>query len=235
MISILPVEGLPEIREGDDLAALIAARAHLRDGDVVVLAQKVVSKAEGRLVPVDPDRRTEERARVAAAETARVVARRGDLVIVETKHGFVCAHAGVDASNVPSDRLALLPADPDASAAGLRAGLRIAAGADVAVIVADTFGRPWRVGQTNVALGVAGIEALRDHRGEKDAFGTDLEATLIAVADQLAGAAELVMGKAEGVPVAVVRGYAGPRGPGTGRDLIRPPEEDLFPEGRIEP
>jgi len=235
MISIIPIEGLAEIAEGDDLPALIAARASLEDGDVVVVAQKIVSKAEGRLVPVDPERRAEERARVVASETVRVVARRGDLVIVETKHGFVCAHAGVDASNVPPDRLALLPADPDASAAGLRAGLRAAAVADVAVIVADTFGRPWRVGQTNVALGVAGIEALRDHRGQVDTFGTNLEATLIAVADELAGAAELVMGKTDGVPAAVVRGYGGRRGDGTGRDLIRPPGEDLFPEGRIEP
>lgn len=233
-LEIFGVEGLPEIAEGDDLAALIAARADLRDGDVVVVAQKVVSKAEGRLVAIDPSDRDAERARVVAGETKRVVARRGDLVIVETMHGFVCAHAGVDGSNVAADRLALLPADPDASADRLRARLASISGHSLAVVVSDTFGRPWRVGQVNVALGVVGLRALRDERGGTDTYGNDLVATLIAVADEVASAAELVMGKTNGVPVAVVRGLAGSLGPGTGRDLIRPPEEDLFPHGIIE-
>jgi coenzyme F420-0:L-glutamate ligase/coenzyme F420-1:gamma-L-glutamate ligase len=229
-LEILPVTGMPEVVEGDDVGALIAEHGPIRDGDVVVVAQKIVSKAEGRLVPVDPARRAEERARLVAEESVRVLARRGDLAIVETRHGYVCAQAGVDASNVPPDRLALLPVDPDASAGRIRARLR-GAGVDVGVIVADTFGRPWRVGQTNVALGVAGIAPLRDHRGEKDAFGLELEATLIAVADELAAAAELVMGKSDGVPVAIVRGWEGARGHGSGRDLIRPADEDLFPTG----
>lgn len=229
-IEITPVRGLPEIAGGDDLAAMIAERAELRDGDVVVVSQKVVSKAEGRVVAVDPERRAEERARLAEKEAVRVVARRGDLVIVETHHGFVCAHAGVDGSNLPPDRLALLPEDPDASAERLRARLRELTGARVGVIVSDTFGRPWRVGQTDVAIGAAGISPVRDLRGERDAFGNPLVATVIAVADEIAGAAELVMGKSDGVPVAIVRGLD-VGGEGTARELIRPHDEDLFPRG----
>jgi coenzyme F420-0:L-glutamate ligase/coenzyme F420-1:gamma-L-glutamate ligase len=233
-LEIFGVPGMPEIVPGDDLAALIGARVALRDGDVVVLAQKVVSKAEGRTVRIDPARRDAERARVVEGQSARVIARRGDLVICVTEHGFVCAHAGVDGSNVAPDMLVLLPQDPDASAARVRAELRSVTGADVAVVVSDTFGRPWRVGQTNVALGVAGIAALRDERGRTDASGNPLVATLIAVADELAGAAELVMGKTDGVPVAIVRGFTGARGAGSGRDLIRPAEEDLFPTGLMD-
>ena len=233
-IEILPVEGLPEIQEGDDLAALICERADLSEHDVVVVAQKIVSKAEGRTVPIDPTRRDEERARVVAAETVRVVARRGDLVIVETAHGFVCAHAGVDGSNIAADRLVLLPIDPDASARAIRAGIRDRTGLTVAVIVADTFGRPWRIGQTNVALGVAGMEPITDLRGSHDAHGNDLVATQIAVADEIAGAAELAMGKTDGVPVAVVRGARYQAGPGSGKELIRPPAEDLFTTGVLE-
>lgn len=234
-IEIFGVTGLPEIAPDDDLAAMIAARAELRDGDVLVVAQKVVSKAEGRMVEVDPQRRDEERAAWVAKESVRVVARRGDLAIVETHHGFICAHAGIDASNVAPDRLALLPLDPDGSAARIRDGLRARAGVEVGVIVADTFGRPWRAGQTNIALGVAGIEAMRDHRGEKDSFGMPLIATVIAIADELAGAAELVMGKSDGVPVAIVRGAAVAMRPDAdGRDLIRAREEDLFPTGALE-
>jgi coenzyme F420-0:L-glutamate ligase/coenzyme F420-1:gamma-L-glutamate ligase len=225
-LEVIPVAGMPEVRERDDLAALIADHADLRDGDVLVVAQTIVSKAEGRLVPVDPRRRDAERARLVERESVRELARRGDLRIVETKHGFVCAHAGIDASNVPPDRLALLPEDPDASAAAIRAGLGKVA--NVGVIVSDTFGRPWRVGQTNVAIGVAGVRPLRDHRGEKDSYGAPLRSTLIALADELAGAAELVMGKSDGIPVAIVRGLEGAAGEGSARDLLRPPEEDLF-------
>jgi len=230
-LEILPVTDLPEVVEGDDLAALIAAHASLRDGDVVVVAQKIVSKAEGRLMPVDPSRRGEERARLVEQESVRLVAERGDTKIVETRHGFVCANAGIDASNVPPDRIALLPEDPDASAETIRGKLSAAAGVRVGVIVSDTFGRPWRMGQTNVAIGVAGLAPLRDHRGEKDSFAMPLEATVIAVADELAGAAELVMRKSDGVPVAIVRGYEDAGTPGSARELIRPAEEDLFRRG----
>lgn len=233
-IEIVGVEGLPEIRPGDDLGAMIAERAELRDGDIVVVAQKIISKAEGRLVAIDPSDREAERARVVTAETKRVVARRGDLVIVETHHGFVCAHAGVDGSNVAPDQLSLLPVDPDASAEHLRARLAQITSHALAVVVSDTFGRPWRIGQTNVALGIAGMRALRDERGRTDPHGNDLVATVIAVADEVAAAAELVMGKTDGVPVAVVRGLLGALGNGSGRELVRPPEDDLFPTGTIQ-
>ena len=230
-ILIIPVTGIGEIAEGDDLAEQICARAQLLDGDVVVVAQKIVSKAEGRLVAVDPAERERARRELVEQEAAEVIARRGDLVIARTKHGFVCAAAGVDASNVPSDRIALLPEDPDASAAAIRTGIEQRAGIKVAVIVADTFGRPWRRGQTNVALGVAGMTPIRDHRGTPDGFGHVLEATEIALADEVAGAAEMVMGKVDGVPVAIVRGLDGHLGAGRGTDLIRPIEEDLFRRG----
>jgi coenzyme F420-0:L-glutamate ligase/coenzyme F420-1:gamma-L-glutamate ligase len=233
-IEIIPVEGLPEIEPGADLATLVADRSSVRDGDVVVVTSKVISKAEGRLVEVDPDAREAARDAWVARETRRVVARRDDLVIAETAHGFVCANAGVDGSNVPPDRLALLPLDPDGSAERLRAGLK-GRGADVGVVVSDTFGRAWRVGQTNVAIGVAGLRPLRDHRGEKDVFGMLLEATIIATADEIAGAAELVMGKTEGVPVALVRGLPSEWfGSGTTRELIRPADEDLFRTGAVD-
>jgi coenzyme F420-0:L-glutamate ligase/coenzyme F420-1:gamma-L-glutamate ligase len=233
-IEVIPVAGLPEIEEGDDLASVISQHAEVRDGDVVVVAQKIVSKAEGRVIEIDPARSREERSKAVAQETARVVARRGDIVISQTRHGFVCANAGVDASNVPPDRLALLPLDPDGSAERLRAGLNSSLGARVGVVVSDTFGRAWRIGQTNVALGVAGIKAARDHRGEKDSFGMELEATIIAIADEIAGAAELVMGKSDGIPVAIVRGLEGAEGEGTARELIRPPDEDLFAVAGVE-
>jgi len=233
-IEVVPVTGLPEIVPGNDLASLIAEHASLRDGDVVVVAQKIVSKAEGRVVHIDPARRVEERARIVGEESARVLARRGDTVIAQTRHGFVCANAGVDASNMPPDQLALLPLDPDGSARALREALRARTGATVGVVISDTFGRPWRIGQTNVALGVAGIHAVRDHRGEKDVFGTELEATIIALADEIAGAAEIVMGKSEGIPVAIVRGLEGSSGEGTARELIRSAEEDFFPAGGVE-
>lgn len=233
-IEIIAVEGLPEIAPGADLAALIAERVRLRDGDVLVVTSKAASKAEGRLVEVDPADREAARREWAKRETRRVVARRGDLVIAETAHGFVCANAGVDGSNLPGDRLALLPADPDGSASRLRAAFG-ERGVDVAVVVSDTFGRPWRTGQANVAIGVAGLRPLRDHRGEKDAFGNPIEVTVIAVADEVAAAAELVMGKTDGVPAAIVRGLGGEAfGPGSARDLLRPTEQDLFRFGSVE-
>ncbi|MCV2488596.1 coenzyme F420-0:L-glutamate ligase [Geodermatophilus sp. YIM 151500] len=234
-VSVHPVPGLPEFGPGDDLAAAIAGAAPwLADGDVVVVTSKVVSKVEGRLVRVGPgEDREAARARAIAEETDRVVARRGPLQIVRTRHGWVVAAAGVDASNVASDALALLPVDADASARELRAGLCRLLGVDVAVVVSDTFGRAWREGLTDVAVGCAGIAALVDHRGAVDAHGNRLETTQTAVVDELAGAADLVKGKLAGVPVAVVRGFARSRrddGAGT-RPLVRDPAGDLFPYG----
>ena len=239
MISIAPVEGLPEIREGDDLAALIAERAELRDGDVLVVAQKAVSKAEGRVVrladvePSDEARslagsEDPRRLEVILREATRLVRTRPPLVIAETRHGFVCASAGVDSSNAPeAGTVVLLPEDPDASAARLRDRLRDRTGADVGVIVSDSFGRPWRQGTTDVAIGLAGIRPLLDLKGERDSAGYELHATVIAVADELAGAAELVFGKTAEVPAAVIRGVE-VGGPGTARDLVMPTERNLF-------
>ena len=224
-VEVHPIAGLPEVAEGDDLAALIATAADLEDGDVIAVTQKVVSKSEGRLVPEGED--------WVGRETERVVARRGDLVIAATRHGFVCANAGVDRSNVPQGFLSLLPEDPDASAARIREGLRGATGRQVAVVVTDTFGRPWRHGVVNVAIGVAGLPALVDLRGQKDVHGKVLEATVIALADEVAAAAGLVQGKADGVPVAVVRGLTPEAPPGSARDLIRPRQEDLFRESPL--
>src|SRR3954467_6257642 len=233
--SVPPVPGLPEFVPGDDLAAAIAGAAPwLADGDVVVVTSKVVAKVEGNLVHVEPgtDRET-ARQRAIDAETVRVVARRGPLRIVETRHGWVVAAAGIDASHVPDDALVLLPEAADASARELRRGLRELLGVDVAVVVSDTFGRTWREGLTDVAVGAAGISALIDHRGAVDAFGNRLETTRTAVVDELASAADLVKGKLAGVPVAVIRGLQpGPADPDTGpRPLVRLPADDLFPYG----
>jgi coenzyme F420-0:L-glutamate ligase/coenzyme F420-1:gamma-L-glutamate ligase len=227
VLEVHPVPGLPELRPGDDLAGLVADAFALADGDVVVVTSKAVSKVEGRLVPVTGDR---EAARLAAveAETARVVARRGTTTIAQTRTGLVLAAAGVDASNVRGDEIALLPEDPDRSARRLRDELRKHSGCDVAVIVSDTMGRAWRVGQTDQAIGAAGIAPVRDARGTRDSHGHVLEVTEIAVADELASAAELVKGKADGVPVAVVRGLAYDDD-GRGADaLVRPAEQDWF-------
>jgi coenzyme F420-0:L-glutamate ligase/coenzyme F420-1:gamma-L-glutamate ligase len=230
---------MPEVEEGDDLAALVAAAAELEDRDVVVLAQKVVSKAEGRIVRLDevePSERARElaggedprRIEVILRESARVVRSRPPLVIAETPHGFVCASAGVDASNAPGEGvLVLLPEDPDASAERIRARLCELTGRDVAVLITDSFGRPWRQGTTDVAIGAAGLHVLVDLRGVRDRAGYELHATTIAVADEIAGAAELVMGKVDGVPGAVVRGLS-VAGEGRARDLVMPPERDLF-------
>ena len=239
MISIRPVEGLPEIGEGDDLAALIAERAQLEDGDVLVVAQKAVSKAEGRVVrlaDVEPSERARElageedarRHEVILRESERIVRSRPPLVISETRHGFVCASAGVDSSNAPErETVVLLPLDPDASAARLRERLRELTGAEVGVIVSDSFGRAWRQGTTDVAIGAAGIRPLLDLRGTRDRVGYELHATVIAIADELAGAAELVLGKTDGVPAAVIRGVDA-RGEGSAHELVMPAERDLF-------
>lgn len=232
---VVPLAGIPEVREGDDLAGLLLeavgrAGLELADGDVLAVTSKVVAKAEGRLVPLpgDPAGRERVLTETVAAETARVVARRGRLVIAETRHGLVGANALVDASNAGGDRLVLLPADPDASAARLRAAIEELDGHDVAVVVTDTLGRPWRLGQTDVAVGLAGMGALDDWRGRADGDGRLLEVTEVAVADEVAAAADLVKGKASRVPAALLRGVPRPKGDGTARDLVRKPEEDLF-------
>jgi coenzyme F420-0:L-glutamate ligase / coenzyme F420-1:gamma-L-glutamate ligase len=238
-VNVLPVTGLPEIREGDDLAALVADRVELEDGDVLVVAQKVVSKAEGRVVrleDIEPSERALElaneddprRTEAILRETAEIVRIRPPLLIVQTRHGFTCASAGVDASNAPAPgMLVLLPLDPDASAAGIRDRVRELTGKTVGVVVSDSFGRPWRMGTTDVALGAAGIRVLEDLRGTKDRIGYELRSTQIAIADELAGAAQLVMGKADGIPVAVIRGLD-VAGDGSALELVMPPERDLF-------
>jgi len=236
-VRVLPVAGIVEVAAGADLARLIAgamapARAggpELRAGDVVVVTQKIVSKAEGKLVPVD-HADPEAKLALVTQESARVLRRRGDLVISETRHGFICANAGVDLSNVADGTAALLPDDADRSARRIRAGLLNALGVEVGVIVSDTFGRPWRRGVTDVAIGCAGVAAVVDLRGTLDAGGRELVATEVCVADEIASAAELVMGKDRGVPVAVVRGVpeAWLRPASVRAEVVRPPDEDLF-------
>ncbi|MEU8266743.1 coenzyme F420-0:L-glutamate ligase [Sphaerisporangium sp. NPDC049002] len=225
VVSVRGVHGLPEVRPGDDLAELVTrAMPGLEDGDILVITSKIVSKAEGRV------RKGDSRAAAIAEETARVVARRGETVIAQTRHGFVMAAAGVDASNTEPGTVLLLPEDPDASARRIRAGLRVNAG----VIVSDTFGRPWRNGLTDVAIGAAGVRPLDDFRGRSDTYGNPLSATVTALADEIASAAELVKGKLDGVPVAVVRGLShlvtAEDGPGV-RPLVRPADEDMFRYG----
>jgi len=234
-VEIVPIRGIPEVVPGDDLGlilrrALTGQGLRLQDGDVVVVTQKVVSKAEGRVVPEGPD----GKAGWVTKETRRVVARRGDLVIAETRHGFVCANAGVDASNVAAGYLTLLPLDPDGSAERLREALGAWTGADVGVVITDTFGRPWRQGLVNVAIGCAGLPALLDLRGTKDATGRVLEATIEAFADQVAAASGLVMGKADGVPAAVVRGLHAEGIPLPASALVRPASEDMFRESSLQ-
>jgi coenzyme F420-0:L-glutamate ligase/coenzyme F420-1:gamma-L-glutamate ligase len=238
--SVTPVEGLPELREGDDLAALIAERAELEDGDVVVVAQKAISKVEGQVVAladVEPSEQARElageeadprRIQVILDEAIELVRVRPPLIIARTRHGYVCGSAGVDASNAPEPgTVVLLPVDSDASAARLRQALHERTGAEVGIIVTDSFGRPWRAATTDVAIGAAGVEVVRDLMGERDPTGYELHATRIAVADEIAGAAQLVFGKLERVPVAVVRGLD-VRGDGRGADIVIPPETDLF-------
>ena len=234
-VRLFPVSGIGEVRPGDDLAAtlrvgLAASGIALEDRDVVAVTQKIVSKAEGRVVPEGPG----GRAGWVLAETRRVVARREDLVVAETAHGFVCANAGVDASNVAQGFLTLLPEDPDGSAARIRDGLQALSGAEIAVIVTDTFGRAWRRGVVNVAIGCAGLASLVDLRGTKDAGGRVLEATVVALADEVAAASGLVMGKDAMVPAAIVRGLTPTTPPGRAAELIRPPDEDLFRESPLQ-
>lgn len=243
-VEVIPLRGIPALRDGDDLAAELAAAAGraggLRDGDVVVVAQKAVSKVEGRVVSlaeIEPSARAVELAgdegdprqlEAILGETVRVVRSRPPLLIAETRHGFVCASAGVDASNAPeAGMVVLLPLDPDASAARLRVALEALAGVRLGIVVSDSFGRAWRQGTTDVALGAAGIVTLLDLRGRRDAAGYELHATQIAVADEIAGAAELVLGKTDGVPAAIVRGVD-LAGDGTAAELVMPAERDLF-------
>ncbi len=236
-IEILPVEGLPEFRPGDDLSGAIADKARwLRSGDIVVVTSKVVSKIEGRLVrvPADPEERDRIRRRLVFDESVRVIARRARTLITENRLGIVQAASGVDASNVATDELALLPADPDASALALRRGLRERLGVEVAVVITDTMGRAWRVGQTDVAIGSSGLKVLHAYRGQVDRQGNELAVTEIAVADEVAAAADLVKGKLGAMPVAVVRGLAIGSETSTARDLVRPVEEDLFRLGTEE-
>lgn len=233
MISLIPLTGVPEITPGMALAPLLVEAAAgggtpLRTGDCLVVTQKIVSKAEGRLVPLDPSD-PEARRRLVESESARVLRRRGDLIISETPHGLVCANAGVDLSNVDDGWAALLPLDPDRSARRIRDGVRAAAGVSVAVVISDTFGRPWRNGLVDVAIGVAGLAAVVDLRGTGDDRGRPLQVTEVAVADEVASAAELVMGKARAVPAAIVRGLdAAWLRDGSAAELIRRPAEDLF-------
>ena len=245
-LRVIGVGGLPEVSPGDDLAALIAEAASrqgtpLEAGDVVVVTQKVVSKAEGRTVVLADVEPGPEAVRLAAEtgkdpqlvelilrESRRIVRRAGPVLITETRQGFVCANAGIDSSNVGQGVVSLLPEDPDASAAAIRAGLRERTGLELPVIISDTFGRPWREGHTNVAVGLAGMALFADYVGQTDPHGYELRVSSLAVADELAAAAELVMGKLSGVPVAIVRGYDYPKGCGTAREIVRPPERDLF-------
>jgi coenzyme F420-0:L-glutamate ligase/coenzyme F420-1:gamma-L-glutamate ligase len=227
-LTITPLEGVPEVAPGDDLAAILGDALEraggLAEDDVVVVAHKVVSKAEGRVVQSDDPLAT------ILGEARAVRRRRRDFVIAETEHGFVCASAGVDRSNTPgAGVLVLLPRDPDGSARSLRTAFGARFGVEPGVVVSDSFGRAWRQGTTDIAIGVAGLAPLLDLRGTADARGRPLEATVIAVADELAGAAELVMGKAAGVPAARIRGLRLPSGDGQARDLVMPPERDLFP------
>ena len=236
-ISLLPVRGLGEIGPGDDLCDTLVAvlrpavpdGLQLRDGDVLVVTQKIVSKAEGRVVPIDPDDLA-AKVRLVESEAVRVVRRRGDLLITETAHGFVCANSGVDLSNVGEGTAALLPIDPDRSARRIRSGLHRRLGVSVGVVVSDTFGRTWRRGVTDVAIGCAGVAAVIDLRGTVDAGGRELVATEVCVADEIAAAAELVMGKDRGIPVAIVRGVPSSwlRDSSVAEEIVRPPGEDLF-------
>ncbi len=228
-LSVLPVEGIGEVTPGTRLGEVIAERCRLEHGDVVVVTQKIVSKAEGRIVAVDEHDAAARRA-LAEGEAVRVLRRRGDLVITETRHGFVCANSGVDLSNVASGYAVLLPLDPDRSARRIREQLRRAQGVEVAVVVSDTFGRAWRRGVTDVAIGCAGIAGIVDLRGTRDALGRELVATEVCVVDEIAAAADLVMGKASKVPVAIVRGVdASSLRDGSVRgEVVRPYGEDLF-------
>ncbi len=247
LLTVIGLKGIPIVKKGDNLSEIIVSTAEkqgvaLEDGDILVVTQKIVSKAEGRVFRLTDKASSEFARNIATAtqhepshiefilqESARAVRMNGAHLIMETKQGFVCANAGVDKSNVPGiDEIALLPADPDLSAERIRNGIEKRLGTKLAVIVSDTWGRPWRLGQVNFAIGVAGMCPLRDYRGVKDMFGYELRVTSIAVADELAATGELVMNKVDAGPVAVIKGYSYPPGDGSGKDLIRPAESDLF-------
>jgi len=229
-LEIIPITGIGEVRPGDDLADLIiAADTEVKSGDCLVITQKVVSKAENRLVDIDPDDPLSHKPLVEQ-ESVRILRRRGELIISQTEHGFVCANAGIDLSNVDRGKAALLPVDSDRSARGVKDRLKARAGLDVAIIISDTFGRPWRRGVTDVAIGCAGIGAIVDLRGTTDSLGRELMVTEVAAVDEIASAADLVMGKAEGIAVAIVRGLS-PEWfrPGSVVDeIVRDPADDLF-------
>jgi coenzyme F420-0:L-glutamate ligase/coenzyme F420-1:gamma-L-glutamate ligase len=229
-LEVLPLLGIGAVRPGDEVVDVLAGALEPltpQDGDVLVVTHKIVSKAEGRVVEVTGDEDSFKRALVES-EAVSIVRRRGGLLIAETKHGFICANAGVDRSNAEPGTMILLPEDPDRSAHRIRTKLQRRIGIDLPVIISDTFGRPWRRGLTDIAIGVSGLEAVVDLKGTTDWTGQELHVTEVAVADEIASAADLVMGKAAGIPAALVRGYEGPRGEGRGRDLVRSPEEDLF-------
>lgn len=222
-LSVIPVEGVPEVHTGDDLAQLIVdAGAVLEDEDILVVTQKVVSKAEGRVADAS------EKDEVVRSESERVLRRSGGMVIAETRHGFVCANAGVDSSNVEGDRVVLLPLDPDLSARRIRARVAHLVNVDVGVVITDTFGRAWRLGQTDVAIGIAGLPAFADYVGTTDTQGREMFATRICIADEIAGAAELVMGKAEAICAAIVRGYRWEPTRSTATQIVRRRADDLF-------
>jgi coenzyme F420-0:L-glutamate ligase / coenzyme F420-1:gamma-L-glutamate ligase len=243
-IEVLGIEGFPEVRAGDDLNTMVsgAVAGDLQTGDVLVVTHKIVSKAESRLLDlrtVEPSPLAKDYAtrygkdprqiEVVLRESRRIVRMDRGIIISETHHGFVCANAGVDASNVPGDdTVCLLPVDPDASAARLREVLAAGTGVEVAVVISDSFGRAWRHGITDVAVGVAGMDPVADYRGLNDPHGYPMEASVLAVADELAAAAELVMGKTEGIPLAIVRGYAYSPAPGSAAELLMPPDRDMF-------
>jgi coenzyme F420-0:L-glutamate ligase/coenzyme F420-1:gamma-L-glutamate ligase len=245
-VTITGLDGVPEVRPGDDLAAIIldavaATGEALRDGDILVVTHKIVSKSEGQLVDlrtVEPSELARRHAarwnkdprqiEVVLREAARIVRMQQGLIIAETHHGFVCANAAVDASNVESEFVCLLPRDPDASAAGIRAALRERTGLDVPIIISDSFGRAWRYGITNVAIGLSGLAPLADYRGHQDVWGRTMHASILAVADELAAAAELVGNKLDGRPLALIRGYPFTRAEGSARELLLDPARDLF-------
>ena len=229
-LEIAPIEGIPPVAQGDEVSDLLIEALgsyELENNDIVVVTHKIVSKAEGAVVVIEGDEEAFKRD-IVESQSVSIIRRRGDLIIAETKHGFVCANAGVDRSNTAEGTMVLLPEDPDRSAHRIRVRLQNHYGVEVGVIVSDTFGRPFRRGLTDVAIGISGVAGVADLKGTVDWSGRELEVTEIAVADELAAAADLVMGKADGIPAAVIRGWKGPKADGKGRDLIRPVEEDLF-------
>lgn len=229
-IEIHPLLDIGVVMPGDDVASVLTGALEPlqpRDGDVIVVTHKIVSKAEGAVREIVGDEEAFKKLLVEDQATS-IVRRRGDLIIAETKHGFVCANAGIDRSNAEPGTMILLPDDPDRSAHRIRTRLEHQFGVELAILITDTFGRPWRRGLTDVAIGISGLVAVLDLKGTMDWSGRELDVTEVAVADELAAAADLVMGKADGIPAALVRGYAGPRGKGRGRDLVRPVDEDLF-------